>query len=219
MRLVSINAARPQPIAVGTRQVETGIFKRPVVQAAIRCGGIVGDSICNGEHHGGPDQAVYVYTCDDYRWFEHDRGSAFAPGTFGENLTIDGLESAAVGIGDRVVIGDVILEASAPRIPCSVFGARVGDRNFPAVFRRAERPGFYCRVVRGGHLRANAHATIRAYAGHRVTIAEMFRAAYEALPAVDLLRRHLAAPISARERLRKERQLAKHGAWADGAGE
>ena len=72
------------------------------------------------------------------------------PGTFGENLTISELESAKFNIGDMLHIGDVTLQVTAPRIPCSTFAARMGDPHWAKKFRQAERPGLYCRVFEGG---------------------------------------------------------------------
>ena len=64
-----------------------------------------------------------------------------APGTFGENLTISELESAPLAIGDRLHISGVILEVTAPRIPCWKLAQRMGDPGFVKRFRAAERPG------------------------------------------------------------------------------
>ena len=44
-------------------------------------------------------------------------GCEIAPGTFGENLTISDLETAGLAIGDRLHIGDVVLEVTAPAHP------------------------------------------------------------------------------------------------------
>ncbi len=63
------------------------------------------------------------------------------PGTFGDNLTLSDLESAQFNIGDRFHIGSVMLEVTAPRIPCATLAARMGDPHFVKKYRRAERPG------------------------------------------------------------------------------
>ncbi len=73
-------------------------------------------------------------------------GTELAPGTFGENLTVGGLESMDYNIGDRFHIGTVVLEVTAPRILASRW-QRMGDPTFVKRFRYAERPGLYCRVI------------------------------------------------------------------------
>ena len=82
------------------------------------------------------------------------------PGTFGENLTIAGVETAQALIGDRLAIGDVLLEVTSPRIPCVTLAARMGDPGFVKRFRAAERPGFYCRVLQEGFVRAGDAVTL-----------------------------------------------------------
>ena len=41
-------------------------------------------------------------------------GRNLGPGTFGENLTISGLESEKFNIGDMLHIGEVALQVTAP---------------------------------------------------------------------------------------------------------
>ena len=99
------------------------------------------------KHHGGPDQAVYVYLSEDYDWWSKTLGRPIAPGTFGDNITISGLTSADLAIGDRLIAGDVVIEVTTPRIPCNTLAARMGDPGFVKAYRDAGRPGAYCRVI------------------------------------------------------------------------
>lgn len=79
MRLVSINLGRPEPLQIGPRPTTTGIFKNPVETAQISTLGLVGDHVADQEHHGGPDQAVYVYSALDYDWWMEQLGEACCP--------------------------------------------------------------------------------------------------------------------------------------------
>jgi MOSC domain-containing protein YiiM len=148
MHLASVNVGRARPFqakAVG----QTGIFKEAVSEpVSIGALGLAGDAICDVENHGGPDQAVYVFGVPDYEWWSRELGLDLAPGTFGENLTITDLESAELLIGDRLYVGpQVILEVTAPRIPCVTLARRMNDPRFLVRFRAATRPGVYCRVI------------------------------------------------------------------------
>lgn len=87
MRLESIQIAAPRTLDVAGRAIETGIFKTSVGDASVGRLGVSGDSVVNRKHHGGPDQAVYVYSAQDYAWWEAELDGELAPGTFGENLT------------------------------------------------------------------------------------------------------------------------------------
>ena len=151
MQLLSVNIGQKRTQPKGSEKETTGIYKLPVQEPVeIKSLGIQRDFICDQKNHGGPDQAIYVYGVLDYQWWSKELGKELAPGTFGDNLTVSELESTPFNIGDRLHIGSVILEVSAPRIPCSTLAARMGDPQFVKKYRQAERPGLYCRVISRG---------------------------------------------------------------------
>jgi len=208
MQLVSVNLGQPRVNAKGRR---TGIFKEPVTHPVrITTLGVVGDAVLDQRHHGGPDQAVYLYGQSDYDWWSTQLGEPLAPGTFGENLTITDFLSAQCAVGDRLHVGDVVLEITSPRIPCGTLESRMGRRGFVDQFIAAERPGAYCRVMREGVVTAGDAVTLEPYAhGERVRVVEMFREFFASPHNEAVLRRHLAAPIGERLRKDHERELAK----------
>ena len=209
MQLISINIGRAQPIQRAKSSGTTGIYKLPVGAAQITAEGLSDDAICDRENHGGVDQAVYVYGTPDYAWWSAELGRVLAPGTFGENLTIADLESARLNVGDRLRIGDVVLEVTAPRIPCATLAARMGDPAFVKRFRHAERPGLYCRVIRAGAVRVGQPVALEQYTGATIAAIEMFRSFYAGELDEATLRRHLAAPIAIRDRSEKQERLEK----------
>jgi MOSC domain-containing protein YiiM len=155
---------------------------------------------------------VYVYGTPDYEWWACELGRELSPGTFGENLTVSGLESAALDIGDRLCVGSATLEVTGPRIPCGTISARMGDRLFVKKFRAAERPGVYCRVIREGEVRAGDEVVLEPYSGEvspPLGVVENFREFFEPENDEETLRRHLAAPIAIRDQAHKERLLSR----------
>jgi len=207
MWLESINVGAVETISHGDKTHETGICKRPVGGAVrISRPGIAGDAIVSTKHHGGVDQAIYAYSADDYDWWANETGRDYFPGLFGENLTIRDLPSD-MNIGDRLLIGEVVLEATAPRIPCDTFASRMGDRKFGMTFRTAERPGVYFRVLNEGQAQAGDAVTLVENAGHDVSVLELFRYRYRLSHDPDDLRRMLEAPIAQRMRAHIEKTL------------
>ena len=210
MQLLSINIGAARSVGPARPDEITGIYKEPVAgPVAVTRAGLPGDAIVSTRHHGGPDQALYVYGGADYAWWAAELGRELAPGTFGENLTVSGLESAALAIGDRLHVGDVTLEVTAPRIPCGTFARRMGDPGFVMRFRIAERPGAYCRVIQDGVIQAGASVVLEPYAGDRVMIAEVFRDYYEEDRPLTEIYRFLAAPLAERVREAKQKQMRK----------
>ncbi len=210
MRLLNVNVGGETPIEGAGKSGKTGIFKRPVEgPVEITQGGLVDDAISDKKNHGGPDQAVYVFGTPDYEWWSYELGHEVLPGTFGENLTVSDLESAAACVGDRMGIGTVVLEVTAPRIPCLTLAVRMGEPAFLKRFRRVERPGVYCRVIREGEVRAGDPVNYVPYAGERVPVLEVFRTFFDPHPGEDVLRRLLSVPVAVRAREGYEEQLAK----------
>lgn len=207
MRLNSINAGKTRQLTGPGYSGLSGIYKEPLT-GAVRVTelGLVGDEIVNTKHHGGPDQALYLYRSEDYDWWAEQLGQELVPGQFGENLTVSGLPSSDARIGSRLVFENITLELTAPRIPCSQFAARMGDTGFLKKFIEANRPGFYARVLRTGELSSGDRFTFEEPDDHNVSIVELYQAAYRKLGA-DELARFLAVPIDARTRASFEAAL------------
>lgn len=210
MKLVSVNIGVEKTLQRKSRVEQTGIFKIPT-NTPVRVGelGLEGDVIISKKHHGGPDQAVYVYGMADYEWWSNELGKEILPGTFGDNLTISDLESAQFNIGDYMHIGEITLQVTSPRIPCKTFAARMEDPLWVKRFRHAERPGLYCRVIKEGTVQAGDSVSVEKYAGPTVSILEAYNFYYESNKTAEMIRRHLEAQIDIRGRQVLEKELIK----------
>ena len=208
MKLISVNLGQERTLQRKDRTEQTGIFKIPTAEAVwLSRLGLQNDVIISKRHHGGPDQAVYVYGATDYEWWEKELGKELAPGTFGDNLTINDLESTQFNIGDYIHIADVTLQVTAPRIPCATFATRMEDPGWVKKFRHAERPGLYCRVLKEGFVQPGALVSIEKYTGETLSVLQMFRDFYDRNKSEETLRLHLNAPIAIRVRVDLEREL------------
>ncbi|MEU6175199.1 MOSC domain-containing protein [Streptantibioticus parmotrematis] len=186
--LVSVNLAVPHVVDY-TDAAFTGIDKRPVdgpvaVAAPSERGadpvgrsGLAGDGIGDGRFHGGDDQAVYAYGREDLDDWEKELGRTLANGTFGENLTTEGLDVSGALIGERWRVGrDVVLEVTSARIPCRTFAAWLGEKGWVRRFTQAAVPGAYLRVIEPGEVRAGDAIEVVRRPGHGVSVAMQFRA-------------------------------------------
>ena len=213
-RVLAVSVGLPRVIGErGTEPVRSGIGKRPVVgPVAVGAMGIAGDGQADLINHGGLDKAVYAYDRADAAYWENRLGRALPPGALGENLTVEGLPTTDVRVGDRFRIGDVLLEVTQPRVPCYKLGIHMGDAAFPAAFARALRVGFYLRVVEPGTLANGMPLTAMKKAETSLTVAELMRlylsgerntarlAAAVALPELSAAwREELSARLTARQ--------------------
>ena len=155
MHVVSVNVSAGTIIEWQGRRVLTGIFKQPVAdRVLVRKNGLVGDRQGDLTVHGGERKAVYSYSVANYEWWNRELGRVLPPGMFGENLTIDGLDEESIAVGDRFSIGNTILEALQPRLPCYKLGVRFGDPRMVKRFMHSGRFGTYFRVVTEGDVGA-----------------------------------------------------------------
>ena len=146
-----MNLAQPRTIRWRGKDVRTGIFKEPV-EGPVRATGdsLEGDVQVDKRVHGGDAKAVYAYAREDYEWWEAELGRELAPGTFGENLTVRGVDVTGARAGERWRVGGALLEVTEPRLPCFKLGVKMGDNRFLKRFTAAGRPGKYLRIVEEG---------------------------------------------------------------------
>lgn len=124
----------------------TGTKKLPVERAELRAGhGIEGDAHA-GEWH----RQVSLLSLSSIEKMRRT-GLALAPGDFGENLTVGGLDVWSLPVGTRLEVGDIVeLEVTQIGKECHhgcEIRRQVGDCVMP-------REGIFARVVRPGRVRA-----------------------------------------------------------------
>ncbi len=201
MKLLSVNIGTKQTVQIGSRKVYTGIFKESVDgDVAVGPLGLEGDAIVSTKHHGGPDQAVYLYSEEDYEWFRKNHKTFYHPGMFGENFTLDSYGIDPVRIGTQFRFGKVLLEATDPRIPCANFAAKIGDLEWVKKFRKARRPGVYCRVLQSGKVKAGTNFETIPGDDSFPTIVEAFEFYLKDTWDKEGMANLLRAPISLRSR-------------------
>ncbi|SCK28624.1 MOSC domain-containing protein [Streptomyces sp. WMMB 322] len=188
MKLLSVNVAGPlhAPAYTDAPGNLTGIDKRPAPgpvevtppgPKGTGGSGLAGDTIGDMRHHGGDDQAVYAFSREDLDDWAHELGREPANGSFGENLTTRGLDVNGARIGERWLVGSrVVLEVTAPRIPCRTFAGRLGEGGWVKRFTDRARPGAYLRVIEPGQVCAGDAIEIVHRPGHEVTVSFHFRA-------------------------------------------
>jgi MOSC domain-containing protein YiiM len=198
-RVVSVNVGLPRTVRWKGRDVTTGIFKKPVEgRVALRRLNLDGDRQADLSVHGGAVKAVYAYPLEHYDFWREQLGEELPFGSFGENLTVDGLPlEEAVAVGDRFRIGTAELVVTQPRLPCYKLGLRFGRADMVKRFLASRRTGYYLAVEAEGEVgvgdgietlaRHSARIAVaeitRAYASDRDDLATIARlAALEALP-------------------------------------
>jgi len=120
---------------------------------------------------------VYAYAREDLDLWTRALGRTLPSGSFGENLTTEGIDIGSALIGERWLIGEEVeLQITEPRIPCSTFRGWIGEQGWLRTFTEAAIPGAYLRVIAPGSVTAGDRITISHRPDHDVTVSLVFRA-------------------------------------------
>lgn len=125
-----------------------GMPKHPVLQAMVRTTGVDGDRQKTPKIHGGPDRAVCLYSEELYGWLR-EQGIDVVNGAVGENFTTRGLDLQRLSRGDRLRVGDCVIQITKIREPC--YKLKRWDVDLPELI--VGRSGWVARVVQEGLVR------------------------------------------------------------------
>lgn len=184
MKVSSVNVGRAQSVQIGGRTVTSAIVKHAIAgPVAVKALGLEGDEQADLAVHGGIAKAVYAYPSEHFAFWRTVRAqagvapwdAALAPGSLGENLTLEGLTEDRAWIGDRLRFPRCVLAVSEPRRPCAKFNAAMGFAHAARLMTQSAWCGFYLAVIEAGTIEAGE--AFEVLPGPReVRIDELFRA-------------------------------------------
>jgi MOSC domain-containing protein YiiM len=156
MKIVSVNVGLPLETSWKGKTVTTGIFKSPVNGSiTLRKHNLDGDEQADLSVHGGPTKAVYVYPLQHYAYWRDELAPIdLSYGSFGENLTVEGVDEEGICIGDLFRVGTAQVYVTEPRMPCFKLGIRFGREEMVKRFLKSQRTGFYFGIVEEGQVQA-----------------------------------------------------------------
>ena len=177
-RIISVNTGpirdfpggSPARSAIDKRSVSGRVFAGKL--------GLAGDQQADTDHHGGFEQAIYSYAREDLDWWTEQLGRELRDGIFGENVTTAGIDISNAPIGQTWRMGSVVVQVTAPRVPCVTFKSWLDEPHWVKRFAAAGRPGAYLRVLTPGVVEAGDDLTVLSSPSQVVTVAEALRAFY-----------------------------------------
>jgi MOSC domain-containing protein YiiM len=176
VKLLSIQIGQPKTYTDEQGTWETAFFKTAVTDP-IFLGklGLEGDAVANTTHHGGPEQAVLVYSAEHYIAWQSELGVDFPYGGFAENLTMGGIDENMVCIGDIYQLSEVQLQVTRPRIPCWKIARRWGIPDLTKRVSESSRTGWYCRVLQEGEIKNGLSVDLFERSNPGQTIAKAYK--------------------------------------------
>jgi len=180
VKLLSLNISLLKTVSINGRTYKTGIYKTAVSgPRRLARHNLTGDGQGDMKNHGGEYQAVYCYPHEHYAYWANQlaRGD-FEFGQFGENFTLEGLLEREVCVGDVFQVGGALVQVTQPRVPCYKLADKLGIPGFDKTFLRANRSGFYLRVLEAGLVEAGASIELVSNGPIGMTVAEVNAALY-----------------------------------------
>ena len=175
MKLLSVNVGLPREVEWRGRKVRTSIWKSPKEgRVHVARLNLEGDEQSDLSVHGGADKGVYAYPAEHYEFWRAELPDMdLSWGTFGENLTIEGLLESQAMIGDRIQIGSAEFLVTQPRMPCFKLGIRFGRDDMVKQFLRSGRTGFYLAVLREGEVGAGDRVEFTLHDDRALSVADI----------------------------------------------
>jgi MOSC domain-containing protein YiiM len=106
-----------------------GAPKKTISEAKIKIPGLEGDHNRCRARKGDPEnlRAVLLYPIEYIEWLK-SLGFPVYPGALGENITTQGIDFRQLRFGDKLKVGEVLLEISKTRTPCNGIGGFGGQK-------------------------------------------------------------------------------------------
>jgi len=155
-RIVSLQVGKPQTQINEKGTSWTSAIAKSSVSGPIqlRRENLDGDVQANRKYHGGPDKAICVYASEHYALWRTEFARPEMPfGSFGENLTLEGLTEESICIGDIYTVpSGATIQVCQPRVPCANVRHNWSAPKLPARMKETGYTGFYVRVLVEGTL-------------------------------------------------------------------
>jgi MOSC domain-containing protein YiiM len=208
MKIIATNIGTATTFLWNGLEEKTGIFKHPVDKPLfLRKTDVENDTVIDRKHHAGVNKACFLFAADEYPyWKELYPNLKWNWGMFGENLTVEGLDEAAIRIGDVYRIGTALVQVSQPREPCYKLGVRFDNQEILRQYINHGYPGTYVRVLEEGKVKTGDEIHLVTRSENTLTVKQFFELLFARKKDTEILQLaidNLALPEYKRERLKK----------------
>ncbi len=152
-QILSLNIGHPAEISWEGKSAVTSMHKTSVPGPLIvHLDHIEGDSFSNPVNHGTIDSVLYMMGQDALDAYGKLLGKKVDFGDLGENLSLDALDETKISVGDIFQIGEVVAQATFPRIPCGKVNIRMQHPKGQQLLKDVGRSGIYFRILKPGKI-------------------------------------------------------------------
>ncbi|MEW4339874.1 MOSC domain-containing protein [Vibrio diabolicus] len=119
--------------------------------------GFTSDEQGDPRFHGGIQKALHIYPIEHYPIWQQQLGKRTifqSAGSFGENISSEGVTESTICLKDKIRIGSTLLEVSQGRMPCWKLNVRFDQHDMARRLQDTLRTGWYFRVLEEGDIGA-----------------------------------------------------------------
>lgn len=196
MKVISTNLGQKRTKIYKGKQIETGIYKFPVLQSLkLELNDVNDDIVVDRKYHGGRDKACYLYSTDHYKfWKQLYPELNWQWGMFGENISIQGLDESKIYIGDIFRLGSALVQITQPRQPCFKLSIRLENNNAVSKFIQLEKPGAYVRILKMGKVATGDTFELIERKQTSFSLKQVFHYIYHASENISAIKRVIKLP-------------------------
>lgn len=175
-KILSMNIGGPKKLEWKGRSILTSIQKSPVDGPLI----VLSDQIENNifadpKYHGTLDSVLYIYGMSSANKFAQRLGlKEYTPGLTGETLTVDHFDETKISVGDVFQIGEVVAQASFPRVPCAKLIFCMQHDDGLKAMQDCGLSGVYFRILKPGKISKTDEVKRVEQAKHPFLIPEIY---------------------------------------------
>lgn len=205
--IISLNIGQPEEMFWDGKSVVSSMHRKPISGGLIvHKDHIDGDGFKNASVHGTIDSVIYLMGQDALEEYAKLLGKNVSAGEAGENVTLDALDERAVAVGDEFRVGEVVFQATFPRIPCGKVNFRFQHAQAQNLMMALGRSGVYGKIIAPGKIKHTDKLVRTKMATNRISIAKVYdtwiRKDFPNPELFQSLKDNSAFPVGALQRLR-----------------
>lgn len=146
------------PSVLGPSKTLTAIKKNKIEEVFVSKSQFGTDEVTNHKNHGGQYRVIHQYNFEHYKYWKNFfplNPEEFCNGSYGENMTTEGVSEENICIGDVFQINDLIIQITEPRSPCATLNLRYENEFYLKSLFKTSKWGWFYKVLQAGNIKTN----------------------------------------------------------------
>ena len=176
-KILSFNIGDPRMMEWNGKSVKSSMHKLPVEgPLLVHQNYIESNSFASPQFHGTPYAVLYIYGMSSaLKFAERLSLKNYTPGATGETITVDHFDETQISVGDVFEIGEVVAQATFPRIPCGKVNFRMQHPEGQKAMQDCGLSGVYMRILTPGKIYKTDEVKRVERAKHQYLISDVYQ--------------------------------------------